>query len=442
MPATQLAGLLANTDGIGFKLIPHIEEAALDYVVHNTVMASRVAVKTDMTGYNVRKVSEYVRGRRAQNLDEDTDIPDTTMVRARKAHIEPYEVGDRYRITNRRASTDLESIVRDTVQHLGLGLSERVEIDLMNTALSVFRGGELGSGASDYSLDYMVSAASIFRARARHGSLFHVLHPYQATPVMKELISFSTATQQANLTYRDAAATALRTADLRSFQLPTFGITDLSISELLPRRVTFQIKVMGDGGTFRLQLGDGYETSGAAQNITGEITVSTTPATMVTNIDNAIDALPVAVRKGTWVVSGSDIEDLTITPPANVYFPDPDNLRIANKFDEDAVILGQSGVVLQKSSYDLVANPTGVTDMNGTAVGVELNERTGATARSLLFKPDAILWDVREGVQSFFEVTKQGRTAEYSGYMTYGTGQWSPENGMFVVSKAEHPLAV
>lgn len=443
MSSTALAGLLANTDGIGFKLIPHIEEAALKYVIHNTVMASRVAVKTDMTGYNVRKVSEYVRGRRAQDLQEDTEIPDTTMVRARKAHITPYEVGDRYRITNRRQDTDIESIVADTVEHLGLGISERVEVDLLDTALATFRGGTLGSASTTYSLNLMLQAATVFRARARHGDIFHVVHPYQALPEMEKLIEYNNATQQANLSYRDNAASGLQTSDLRTFRLPTFGITDLAVSELLPRRISFQLKIYGDGGTFRLQLGDGYE---LGTNITDAITVTGTPATDITAIAAAINALPASVRGGTWSVTGTDMEDLTVTPPTDFYTPDPDNLRIANKFDEDAVILGQTGVTLQKSAYDLVTDgggdPTGATDMNGTPVGVELLERAGATAKSLIFQPMSILWDIRQGVQSFFELTKQGRTAEYSGHMVYGAGQWSPELGMFILTKAESPYAV
>ena len=65
MALTGLEMLLRNTDSIGFKLIPHIEELAIKYVVHNSVMASRVAVKSDMAGWNARKVSEYIRGRRA-----------------------------------------------------------------------------------------------------------------------------------------------------------------------------------------------------------------------------------------------------------------------------------------------------------------------------------------------------------------------------------------
>jgi hypothetical protein len=442
--ASILDQLLRNDDGIGFKLIPHIEEAAMKYVVHNTVMATRVKVMTDMTGWNVRKVSEYIRGRRAQDLAEDTEIPNTNIMRARKTIIEPYEVGDMYRITDRRTETDLESIVSDTVSHLGLGISERVEMDLISVASEVFRGGTLGATGTDYSLNLMLQAATLFRARARHGALYHVVHPYQAHTVMEKLIDYSNV---APLGFRDQAASRLEgTSDLRSFQLPTFGITDLSISELLPRHFDFKLVLNGDGGTFRLQLGDGYETSGAAQNITGAITVSATPATTVANVLAAINALPLAVRKGTWGVTGAANDNITITMPSGVYFSDPDNLRIANKYDDDVAVMGQLGVTLQKSAYDLVTSgggdPTGADDMNGNPVGVELYERTGGYAKSLLFKPDAIAWDIRKGVKSHFDTVHQGRTAEYAGYMVYGVEQWSPENGMYILSKAQSPSAV
>ena len=439
--ASVLNDLLRNTDNIGFKLIPHIEEAAMKYVVHNTVMASRVKLLTDMTGWNVRKVSEYVRGRRAQDLQEDTEIPNTKIMRTRKSVIEPYEVGDRYRITDRRSETDIESIIADTVEHLGLGISERVEIDLLTVLLDVLRGGTLDQSANDYSLEYMLQAATVFRARARHGDLFHVIHPYQAFPVMSKLIDY---TNVAPLNFRDQAASRLEgTRDLRTFQLPTFGISDLSISELLPRRISFKLAIYGTGGTFRLQLGNGFETSGTAQNITSAITVTGTHATDLASILAAINALPLAIRKGTWTGSSSSMTNITLTMPTGVYLPDPDNLRIANKYDEDVALVGQLGVTLQKSAYDLVTGLSGApTDMNGTSVGVTLEEKQGGVAKAPLFQRDAVAWDVRKGVQSFFETTMQGRTAEYSGYMVYGVEQWSPENGMYIITKAQSPLAV
>lgn len=439
--ASVLDDLLRNADNIGFKLIPHVEEAAMKYVVHNTVMASRVKLMTDMSGYNVRKVSEYVRGRRAQDLQEDTSIPDTKIMRARKSIIEPYEIGDKYRITDRRSETDIESIVADTVEHLGLGISERVEMDLLNAITTVLRGGTIDQSANDYSLSYMLQAATVFRQRARHDDLFHVIHPYQAFSVMDKLIDYSNV---APVSFRDQAASRLEgNRDLRSFSLPTFGISDLAISELLPRRISFKLAIYGTGGTFRLALGDGHETSGAAQNVTGEITVTGTHATDLAATLAAINALPLAIRKGTWTGSSTSETNIVLVMPTGVYLPDVDNLRIANKYDEDIALVGQLGVNLQKSAYDLVTTLTGApTDMNGVEMGVTLEEKQGGLAKAPIFTRDAVAWDVRRGVKSHFDTEMDGRTAVYSATMVYGVEQWSPENGMYIITKAQSPLAV
>ncbi len=441
--ANFLEGLLANTDGIGFKLIPHVEEAALKYVIYNSVMASRVATKTDMSGWNARKISEYVRSRRAQTLSEDTAIPNTQLRRVRKETIEPIEVGERYDVSDRRADTDMESIMSDVVSAIGEAITDRVEQDLLTTALSTFVGGSLGSASTDWSLNLMLQGATMFRARARHAPIFHVVHPYQALTEMEKLIQYNNSSQQADLRFRDDAASQLgMTSDLRTFRLPVFGITDLSIAEQLPRRVTYKLATDATGGTFRLQIGDGHV---VGTNITAAITYSATPATLVSNIQAAIDALPTAVTGGTWVVSGTDVTDLTLTPPAGAYLSESDRLRGANKFDEDAVIVSDTGTTLMKSGYDLLTGTSSVfTDKDGTDVGFQLYERTGATAKSLLFQPQAIIWDIRKSITSHFALPtdKSGRTAQFSGYMTYGIGQWSPELGMFIETKAEAPDAV
>jgi hypothetical protein len=335
----------------------------------------------------------------------------------------------------------------DVVAAIGEAVRERVEIDLLTSALSSFVGGSFGGSSTDYSLGLMLQAASLFRARARHGSLYHVIHPFQALTEMEKLIEYSNATQQADLTFRDRAALGLQTQDLRSFSLPTFGITDLSVSELLPRKVIYKLTVTGTGGTFRLQLGNGYDTV-TPKNITGAITVSTTAATMVANIQTELDLLDMSdyySGAGLFVVSGSDIADITITPPSDFYIPDPDGMRIANKYDEDAVLVSDLGTVLMKSAYDLVTAPDGsIVDKDGVSVGVAIYERAGAVAKGLLFQPNALLWDVRKAMRSFFALPDEysGRTAEFSGYMVYGVGEKSPELGVFVETKAESPLAV
>lgn len=438
----QLSGLLANTDGIGYKLIPHVEEGALKWALRNYVMASRMLTMTDMSGWNARKISEYLPTRRAKELAEDTAIPSTSSQRARKNTIEPKEVGDRYRITNRRSDTDLENIVADTIMFLGDAIGSKVETDAFSAALSTFRGGTLGDGTGDYSMNYMVQAATLFRQRAKRGQIYHVIHPFQALPVTEALLTYSGA--QVNLSYRDAAASELAAiSNMSEYNLPALGGVNLVISERLPRRVVFKLAVLGDGGTFRLQVGDDYT---VGENITAAITVSTTAATMVGNIQTALNALDMSgfySGSGTWTVSGTDIADITVTPPSDLYLEDDMQLRVAVANDETATLSG--GFIeanLQKSAYDLVTNPDGtVTDQDGNSIGVALWERS-ATAKSLMFHREALIFDVRSAVQSHFELVYQGRTAEYSAYMTYGIGKWSPELGMFVHTKANSPVAV
>lgn len=442
MALTELNMLLRNADNIGFKLIPHIEELALRYVIRNYVMAQRVSLFTDMNDWNVRKISEYLPARRAGELSEDTDIPDTNLLRARKATIEPKEVGDRYRISNRRATTDIENIVADTVAAIGKGIGDKVEVDLYDAALSTFRGGALGSTAVDYSISLMVSAATLFRQRARNGQLFHVIHPFQALPVMQSLIDYAGA--QTNMAYRDSAATRLQNSNLREFDLPTFGNVNLAIGEFLPRKVIHKIAVYGTGGTFRLQLGNG---SVVGENITAAITVSAVAATMASNIKTALDTILAAGSyysgSGTFTVTGAAIDDLTITPPTDLYLDDENQLRVAVKYDTDATLSG--GFIeanLQKSAYDLVTGitPT-LTDADGEDLGLALWERS-AVCKSLMWQRGALILDIRQPVNSFFELTKQGRTAEYSGTMVYGAGKWSPEQGMTILTKANSPLSV
>lgn len=445
MALTELNLLLRNADGIGFELIPHIEEMALQYVFRRYVMASRVTVFSDMSGWNVRKISEYLPSRRAKELSEDTDIPDTKMLRARKAHIEPKEIGDRYRISNRRATTDLESIVSDTVVALGKGIGDKVEIDLYNTALSTFRGGTLGDGTSDYALPTLLSAATLFRQRIHESQIFHVIHPFQALPVMQQLIDYTGVNAQANLSFRDNAATRLQNTNLREFDLPTFGNVNLAIGEFLPRKVIHKLAIYGTGGTFRLQLGDD---SVVGENITAAITITGTVATDIASIETALNNLLASAQtyytgSGTYDVTGAALNDITITPPSDLFLDDEAQLRIAVKYDEDATLSG--GFIeanLQKSAYDLITGLSGApTDADGNELGVTLQERS-AVAKSLMWTRSAMVLDIRQAIESYFELTKQGRTAEYSGTMVYGAGKWSSERGVFIYTKANHPLSV
>lgn len=406
----------------GKDFIPHIEERAIRYTMRNYVMSARVKKVSDMTGWNVRKVSEYLRGRRAQTLAEDTDIPDTKLVRARKAEIEPIEVGDRYRISDRRVSTDLEDILSDTVEALGRAVGDRREADLFTAALAGFRGGAMGSTSTDYSVNLPIDGQFEFRKAARRGQLYHVVHPFQARTVMKDLIAYNGASAQAALEFRDS--------NIASWTVPAFEGLNIAVSDFLPRKIVNNVPVYGTGGTFRLALLSGDE---IGVNVTAAITVSATPATTVANIKAALEALTFS-GNGTWTVAGASNAAITVTPPTTLYLDGDSELRVA-------VDPANPTVVNQKSAYDLVTTLTSAPlDKDGAEMGVVVTEKS-ASAKALLFYRDALLLDIRSGLSVFFETVHQGRTGEYSVYETYGIGEWQGELGMTIETKANSAFA-
>ena len=228
MAMTSVQQILYN----GEDLVPWIEESAFNYAMHRFTMANRVLTLSDMPGsWNVRKVSEYSKQRMAQELDENTQIPEAIMVRKRKSTIEPLEWGDRYPVTNRRTGTDPEPVLRDTVAALGYSLGRRKEKQLFDAALSSFTGGTLGSTASAYSLDLAVAAQAVFASRALEGELFHVIHPFQELAVMKELIDLS-----------NPAVPEFRNRFIRSWDFGGFGGLNIAVATLLPRKVLHRLR--------------------------------------------------------------------------------------------------------------------------------------------------------------------------------------------------------
>lgn len=410
--------------GSGKDFIPHIEENAFHVIRRNFAMPQLVQRMTDMTGWNERKVSEYLQSRRAQEIAEDTDIPDTKLVRARKNVVSPKEVGERYRVSDRRSDTDLENILADVVEALAYSVGATLEADLIQTALSGFRGGTLGSSAVDYSYELPISAMYEFTQNARKLPLVNVVHPFQVAKIMKDLMNFQVGT---NLDYRNSA--------VANWQVPTVGNMSIVVSDTLPRRVVHKLSVFGTGGTFRLALNSG-QTVGV--DVTAAITVSTTVATMVANIKTALEALTFTspVANGTWTVAGgANIQDITITPPTNLYLDAESELRVAIDY-------ANATTPEHKSAYDLVTTVTGgPLDQDDVMMGVAIYEKSG-TCKSLLFARGALVLDVRKPIKTHFETVHQGRTAEYSMYTTYGTVAWRPEFGMFIETKATSALAV
>ncbi len=428
--AANLAFLKANDA----QFLPNMQESAIKYVFQRFVMASRVRVATDMAmDWNARNVSEYMPTRRAQELAEDTEIPDTQLLRAALATIEPKEFGDRHRITERRSGTDPENIIADSIEALGYSLGSKVEVDLMEAARSSFRGGTLGSLASDLTIA-LLNKASVraYQVRGANSGLFHVLHPYQVEPILEKLLTFTEAQGGA------AALDNATSAPVQSFQLPVLG--NVAIAPLLPRRVVIQLRIYGTSGTFRLQVGSGYE---VGVNVTAAISASATPATVATNIKNALEALTFD-GNGTWTVDGTGgLLDIEITPPSTLYLPDPDQLRPAVKYDEDVHLDGGSfDSNFMKSAYDAVGTLTGAPlDKDGNSLGFTIHEVSGV-AQGLSFFRDALIYDIRKSPTPFSELTKQGRVLEYSMSTTYAAAGWRPYLGMLINSTASSPTKV
>lgn len=406
--------------GGGKDFIPHIEERAIRYTMRNYVMSQRVRQVSDMTGWNDRKVTEYLRGRRAQTLAEDTAIPDTTLVRARKASIAPHEVGDKYRISDRREDTDLENIVSDTIEALGRAVGDRREADFFQAALAGFRGGNLGSSSATYSTSLPIDGQFEFRKLARSGQLYHVVHPFQARTVMKDLITYAGA--QTDLDFRNSA--------IKSWTLPGFEGLNIAVSDFIPRRIVNNLKVYGTGGTFRLALLSGTT---VGVDITAAISVNATPATTVAAVKAALEALTFT-GNGTWTVTGASNDAMVVTPPTTLYLDGDSELRVAVDFANPTVIN-------QKSAYDLVTSLSGAPlDKDGASLGVVVGEKS-ASCKSLLFYKDALLLDVRKPLKTYFWLVNEGRTAEYSAYETYGIGEWRGELGMTIETAANSAFA-
>lgn len=420
MALSNLTQLLVNAAD---TLVPHIEEAAFHFSMRRYVMAQRVTRKGDMQGWNVRKVSEYVPTRRAQALSEDTAIPDTNVARKRKGSISPKEVGDRHRISDRRAETDLEDVVRDTIQFLGQAIGDTKEADLMDVALDTFSGGNIDGTGSDYSLAHPISAQFEFGHRAKRGEMFHVIHPFQARDVMQDLVAYASGT---NLDYRDQA--------IAGWNVPGFNGLNIAISEFLPRNVIHYVDRGAAGGTFRLQIGSDNV---IGENITATIAYSGTDATQATNMQTALNALDMSgfySGVGTWTVAFVSGVRFLVTPPTDLYLDAMEELRTALDYT-DVHLEGE------KSAYDLLTTPSLAVDVNGVARGVLVFEKS-ATCKSLLFMREAIIYDVRKPVTAFFELVNQGRTAEYSAYEVYGAGKWRHELGMTIDTDCNSAFAL
>lgn len=390
-------------------LTPHIEERALRYALHRGVMPQRVLLMTDMSGWNVRKVSEYIRPRNAVKLDEGVAIPDALAIRKRLAEISPYEWGDSYPVSERRYSTDLEPILTDVIRFLGESLAVRREKLLQQAVFALATSANTISQTSNvYDLAYQTPLQVEFEKNglADDGQLWHVIHPYQSIGVKNELIKLTNA---ANPTFRDAM--------INSWRVGGFGNLDVASTSFLPRRMVYKISVTGSApaGTFKLRAGE-IAASGL-ESVTGDITINTTHATMLSNILAALNAL----THGTWTGSSTALDNITITAPTGYYVDVLDELRLPLDADGDPDTSGLTG-------YPATTNVTIV-------------EKVGATAKAPMFFRSVVAWDVRKPVTFESEWHGKYRVAENYISETYGVAPWRSDRVLFVETKCESPFA-
>lgn len=440
MALTRLGALLINTID---PLIPHMEEAAISVVNRDLAMPSRVARRNDMGGWNVRKVSERLQKRGARTLSEDTAIPNTSIERSRLNEIEPIEVGDMVRLSDRRIFTDTEDEISEAVRRLGYSVGERIDIELFE-ATGNFHPSNVYTLGTTYDFGATLEIQHEFAGRgftpAVYGTLYQVLHPFQAKTVMDDLIRFNVSGNgSAALDYRNQAISAMR--------VPAWGDIEIVISNNVPRRVTYVLTLHAsvDGGTFRLAFGNGDE---IGEHVTAAIAYNATPATLASNIQTALNALTTTdwgFAGAGWVVTSASATEYTITPPANLYAGDRDQLRIAIDYYNNPVLLDEGF----KSTYDLLTvggvvpatDSVGV-DPNGDPYGFKLEEIVGATARSPIFYRNALMLDEREPLKLFAELVNQGRSIELSAYQVFGAKEWQRKLGWVVTSTAQSLSAV
>ncbi len=379
------------------QLTPHIEESAFKYSMSRSAYAPTVMAMTDMAGWNARKVSEYLRPNRASQLSELTVVPDQVVKRIRKASVEPLEWGSKYIISDRRATTDLESVVADTIQFLGDNLMMRREKEIAKEILTFQSASNtLGSSSTAFDVAQPIAVQQEFISKSWTGEqLTMIVHPYQTLGVRQDLVDLTTASDSGTR------------SQVNSWLLGGQGNLQMVESPLIPRYVTYKLSFAGfTSGTFKLRI---------KEQTTGDITYSATHATLATNIQTALNALS---GLGTFTVTSASLTDITVTPATTLF------------------------VDLE----DMLENPTGddgaylyLTTITGTSPVLTIREKS-AWVYSPVYTRDSIIWDIRKPftLDSWIDYELRGIVNQAT--EVYGVEGWRSERIYFVQTDATSPF--
>lgn len=385
MTMTSVQQILANP-----SLVPWVEEAAFKYSMQRFVMASRVLVKTDMSGWNTRKISELLRPTGAKALSEGVEIPASKMHRKRLAEIAPSEWGDMYPITDRRIDTDPESVLSDVVTALGYSLGLRREQELFRVVLA--NAEHAFTYGTNYDIGHAIQAQTLFGGKNYDGEVFHVIHPYQELSIMSELLKMS-----------NTAVPDFRNEFIRQWNFGGFGGLNIAVSNMTPRKVLSRL-VFGSAPvaaeTFRLRFG---------LKDTANIAIGANVAATVTNIKTALDALGF----GAFTVTGTNYNNVRVQSP--VFVDEEMQLELGRDDEGDIVNNVTGSIVIQEVS---------------------------AVARAPFFERSGVIYDIRKALNVYQEWFPRRRTLEIGAYETYGVGAWRDERLGFIETNATAPNAV
>lgn len=159
------------------SLLPSIYEGAMLVARDNNIMSALVRNFNDASGMVPRKSSIYGTVT-FYSVDETTDLVAQQYSRTAKQTLTPGEVAAAFFLSDQRIESDDQDIVSDASRELGVGLAQKIEVDIISQFGSV-TGGTVGTNATAMTWGKLLAAQSTLRAANAPMPYTAVLHPYQ-----------------------------------------------------------------------------------------------------------------------------------------------------------------------------------------------------------------------------------------------------------------------
>ena len=186
------AGILQYTDIT--SLLTDIWEGAMLVARDNELMTALVR-NFNGQGMQSRKSSIYGTVNFAEVAETDDIVPQTYS-RSLKSTLTPSEKAASYFISDQRIESDDQDIVADASRELGVGLAQKVEIDLLSN-FSSLTGGTIGQAGGTLTWGNILAAQARLRAVNAPLPYTCVLHPYQWFQLGKNMTITQGAKQNA-----------------------------------------------------------------------------------------------------------------------------------------------------------------------------------------------------------------------------------------------------